>query len=85
MPFGKQVNDGLGNAFPEMDDVKPTEEVWEMAFPEMDDVRERSLRTRFGKWRFPKWMTSLGHVTSRLKVTLCNTIIVLQTGKTIQA
>jgi len=36
--FGKQVNDGLGNAFPEMDDVKPTEE--------------------FGKWRFPKWMTS---------------------------
>ena len=38
MPFGKQVNDGLGNAFPGMDDVKPTEE--------------------FGKWRFPKWMTS---------------------------
>ena len=26
MKFGKQVNDGLGNAFPEMDDVKPTEE-----------------------------------------------------------
>jgi len=38
VPFGKQVNDCLGNAFPEMDDVKPTEE--------------------FGKWRFPKWMTS---------------------------
>jgi len=34
VPFGKQVNDGLGNAFPEMDDVKPTEEVWEMRFPE---------------------------------------------------
>jgi len=73
-----------------MDDVKPTEEfgklrfpkwmtsnplkreepgneVWEMAFPEMDDVRERSLGTRFGKRRFPK-------------VTLCNTIIVLQTS-----
>jgi len=55
-----------------MDYVKPTEEVWEMAFPEMDDVRERSQGTRFGKRRFPKWMTPLGHATSRLKVTLCN-------------
>ena len=95
MQFGKQVNDGLGNAFPEMDDVKPTEE--------------------FGKWRFPKWMTSnqlkredpgnevwemafpeMDDVRERSlgtrfgkwrfpKVTLCNTNIVLQTGETIQA
>ena len=40
-------------AFPEMDDVKPTEERgawergWEMAFPEMDDVKPTEER---GAW-----------------------------------
>ena len=63
MPFGKQVNDGLGNAFPEMDDVKPTEErgAWERglgnAFPGMDDVKPTEERGA--------WERGLGNGVSR--------------------
>ena len=59
MPFVKQVNDGLGNAFPEMDDVKPEERgAWERglgnAFPEMDDVKPTE---EVWEMRFLEWMT----------------------------